>query len=255
MGAWSDNRKAKGSSGDRITSSSLPPPRPSMKDKNGVSQVECDIARGTNLLLALLASTLVLLVGAGDTERLVSLEALLLLGDLAGLLRSECCGEGKGLAGGLGLEVIGLSPNYITTRARYGSTYRGVALLGLLRVAGEDNQALLVRLQPLNVEVLALDRQVPPAVVDDDANTARLLAADAGLLELGKREATALAQLDVVAHGLATDSRAEDIKGANAKGSGLLFARNAAALLAPRLVKPGLDAALPVLAEMVVVED
>ena len=63
-----------------------------MKDKNGVSQVECDIARGTNLLLALLASTLVLLVGAGDTERLVSLEALLLLGDLAGLLRSESCG-------------------------------------------------------------------------------------------------------------------------------------------------------------------
>ena len=62
----------------------------------------------TNLLLALLAGTLVPLVGAGNTEGLEGLEALLLLGDLTGLLRSECCGEGKGLAGSLGLEVIGL---------------------------------------------------------------------------------------------------------------------------------------------------
>ena len=134
-------------------------------------------------------------------------------------------------------------------------TYSGVALLGLASLAGEDDQARLVRLQALHVKLLALLAQVPPAVVNGNADAERLLAADTSLLQLGEREAAALTELAVVAHGLAADSRAEDIKGANAKGSGLLFARDAAALLAPRLVKPGLDAALPVLAEMVVVED
>ena len=134
-------------------------------------------------------------------------------------------------------------------------TYSGVALLGLASLAWEDDQARLVRLQALHVELLALLAQVPPAVVNGNADAERLLAADTSLLQFGEREATALTELAVVAHGLAADSRAEDIKGANAKGSGLLFARDAAALLAARLVKPGLDAALPVLAEMVVVED
>ena len=92
-------------------------------------------------------------------------------------------------------------------------------------------------------------------MVNGNADAERLLAADTSLLQLSEREATALTELAVVAHGLAADSRAEDIEGANAKGSGLLFARDAAALLAARLIKPGLDAALPVLAEMVVVED
>ena len=136
-----------------------------------------------------------------------------------------------------------------------GFTHGRVTLLGLLRVAGEDNQSCLVGLKTLNVQSLALLAQVSPPVVNNDTNTTSLLLANTSLLQLGEGEATALTELAVVAHGLAADSRAEDIKGANAKGSGLLFARNAAALLAPRLVKPGLDAALPVLAEMVVVED
>lgn len=134
-------------------------------------------------------------------------------------------------------------------------THSGVALLGLLGVAGEDDQPRLVRLETLNVERLALLAQVSPPVVDDDADTTRLLLADTSLLELGEGEATALTDFPVVADGLRTDGGAEESEGTNAELSSLLLARVAAAELAARLVEPGADTALPVLAEVVGVED
>ena len=134
-------------------------------------------------------------------------------------------------------------------------TYGRVALLGLLRGAGEDNETRLVRLQTLNVDGLALLRQVSPPVVDDNADTTGSLAADTGLLQLGQGEATALPDLAVVADSLCTDSGAEEFEGADTKGSSLGLAGLAAAKLAAGLVEPGADTALPVLAEVVGVKD
>ena len=92
-------------------------------------------------------------------------------------------------------------------------------------------------------------------MVDDNADTTRLLLADTSLLELIQGEATALTELAVVADGLAADGGAEELKGADAKGCGLGLAGGAAAELAAGLVEPGADAALPVLPEVVGVED
>ena len=60
--------------------------------------------------------------------------------------------------------------------------YRRVALLGLLGIAGEDNQTRLVRLEALHVESLALLAQVPPSVIHDDTNSTGSLATDSGFL-------------------------------------------------------------------------
>lgn len=92
-------------------------------------------------------------------------------------------------------------------------------------------------------------------MIDDDAYPACLLAADACLLELGEREAAALAHFAVVAHGLAADGGPEELERAHAQRGGFRLARGAAAELAPGLVEPGLYPALPVLAEVVAVED
>ena len=135
------------------------------------------------------------------------------------------------------------------------STYSRVALLGLLNVAGEDDEARLVRLQALDVDGLALLAQVSPPVVVHDADTTRLLLADARLLELGESEATALADLAVVAHRLRADGGAEELERADAEPRGLGLARVAAAELAAGLVEPGVDTGLPVLAEVVGVKD
>lgn len=134
-------------------------------------------------------------------------------------------------------------------------THGRVALLGLLEVAGEDNEARLVCLETLNVERLALLAQVPPPVVNDDADTTSLLAADTSLLELGQGEPTTLTNLPVVSHGLAADCGAEEVERAHAQSSGLGLASLAAAELAPRLIEPGAHPLLPVLPEMVVVKD
>lgn len=92
-------------------------------------------------------------------------------------------------------------------------------------------------------------------MVDDDAEPARSLARHTGLLELGEGEAAALAQLGVVADGLATDGRAEGLEGADTEGSGLGDTGITPAQLAAGLVEPCADAALPVLAEVVTVKD
>ena len=135
------------------------------------------------------------------------------------------------------------------------STYRRVTLLGLLSVAGEDNEAGLVGLQTLNVKSLALLAQVSPSVVNNDTNSAGLLATDSSLLQLSKSETAAFPDLAVVTNGLSTDSGAEEVKRADTKASGLLLAGLATANLAAGLVKPCTNTDLPVLAEVVLVED
>lgn len=92
-------------------------------------------------------------------------------------------------------------------------------------------------------------------MVDDNANTSGLLAANASLLKLSQGEPSPLANLPVVADSLCTDSGAEEGEGADTKGRSLGLAGLAATELAAGLVEPGADAALPVLTEMVLVEN
>ena len=92
-------------------------------------------------------------------------------------------------------------------------------------------------------------------MVDDDADTTRLLLSNTSLLELAQGEATALTDFPVVAHSLGADGGAEEGQRADAELRGFRLAGLAAAELAPGLVEPGADSALPVLAEVVGVED
>ena len=70
-------------------------------------------------------------------------------------------------------------------------------------------------------------------------------------LELLKGETTTSTELGVVLDGGATDGRADQaIDGARGDTGGLLDTRDTSGLLATRLVQPGLNAGLPVLAEV-----
>ena len=203
------------------------------------------------LALALAASAPALLA-----ESTVSLEPTLLVGDTARSLVNIGFGDGEVGPGRGCRKLLALaapvSRKCTVTDRR---THSRVALLGLLRVTGEDNEASLVRLETLDVECLALLAQVPPPMVNNNANTAGLLAADTSLLELGQSEPTALANLPVVSYGLGADGGAEESEWAHAQSSGLGLASLAATELASRLVEPSAHPELPVLPEVVVVKD
>jgi hypothetical protein len=134
-------------------------------------------------------------------------------------------------------------------------THCRIALLGLASFAGEDDQAGLVCLQPLHVDLLALLAQIPPPVINHNSNTSGLLPSNTSLLELRKSKSTAFTNFAVVADGLSTDGGAEEVERADAKGSSLGLAGCPSAELAAGLVEPGAHTALPVLPEMVGGED
>ena len=134
-------------------------------------------------------------------------------------------------------------------------THRRVAFLGLASLAGEHNQTGLVCLQPLDVNLLALFTEISPSVVNNDSNTTSLLPSNTGLLELCEGKSTTLTNFAVVPDSLSTNSRAEKGERADAECGSFCFARGASAKLAPWLVEPGAHATLPILPEMVGVED
>lgn len=76
--------------------------------------------------------------------------------------------------------------------AKYYRTYRSVTLLGLAGLAGEDNEARAVLLQPVNVKLLTLLALAPPSVVDNDTESLGGLLLDTSELELRKSESSAL---------------------------------------------------------------
>jgi hypothetical protein len=92
-------------------------------------------------------------------------------------------------------------------------------------------------------------------VVDDDTNPQSCLGTDIGLLQFGKSETTALTDLGVVPYSLAPNGRAEGFKGAGTENSCLGTACSSAAELAAWLVEPGAYTTLPILSEVVFVED
>lgn len=134
-------------------------------------------------------------------------------------------------------------------------TYRGVTLLGFLGIAREDNQAGLVLLETLNIKSLAFLAQVSPSVINNDTDRASLLATNTSLLQFGKSETAAFPELAVVTNGLPTDSGAKEGERADTETSGLLLAGLAATELTTGLVEPCADTELPVLTEVVLVEN
>lgn len=179
------------------------------------------------------------LLGLRLAEGLEGIEVALLLGDFPGSLGDDGGWEREGEAGGGGSEVI----------------TGGVALLRLASLLGEDDQTVLVGRQALNVDGLSLYAQIPPAMVNDDTESLGLLAPNASLLQLAMCEATAFTDFGVVSHGLCADGGAEELEWLDAQCGRLGDTGSSAAELAPWLVKPCLDAPLPVLAEMIAVED
>ena len=160
---------------------------------------------------------------------------------------SSCC---------LGLEIITLeSRSDHQAASKHLNTYSGVALLRFGRLSGEDDQPGLVGFQSLDIESLSLLAQVSPPVVNNYANAACLFTVDTCLLQLSQSKPTTLANLAVVANSLATYSRAEQCKGADTELCCLNFAGVASAQLAAGLIEPGAHATLPILVEVVVVEN
>lgn len=105
----------------------------------------------------------------------------------------------------------------------------GLALLGGLGVAGEEDEALLVGLQALNVGLEGLLGEVLATGVDGDTDGARKLAGDVGLLQLSEGETTASTNTAVVLDGGAANDGAELVDGLGSDTGGLLLARVATA--------------------------
>lgn len=139
-------------------------------------------------------------VGAGEAEGAERVELLLLGRDGAGLL------EDRGALGD-GERLLDRAVDAVGVLVGVGR----VAGLDLARLAREDDEARLVGLEALDVELERLLGLVAAAVVDGDADREGLLGADAGLLELGLGEAAARTELAVVADRRGTDSRAEEL--------------------------------------------
>lgn len=128
----------------------------------------------------------------------------------------------------------------------------GLALLGVVGLAGEDDEALLVGLEAGNVGGERLLGKVLAAVVDGNTDGGGVVARDTGLLlarlsasanrhskssfgdaylELGQGEATALTHTAVVLDGRASHNRAEHVERARGDGSSLSLTRCASRLL------------------------
>ena len=92
-------------------------------------------------------------------------------------------------------------------------------------------------------------------MVDNDTKSQSSLGTDSSLLQFSESETTTLADLGVVSYSLATDGGAEGLEGAGTEKGSLGTACSSAAELAAWLVEPGAYTALPILSEVVFVED
>lgn len=92
-------------------------------------------------------------------------------------------------------------------------------------------------------------------MVNNNTDTTRLLLANTSLLQLGKGESPTLTNLAIVADSLGANGGAEEVERTDTESGSLDLASLATAELATWLVKPGADAGLPVLAEVILVEN
>ncbi|KAF0724285.1 hypothetical protein Ae201684P_003174 [Aphanomyces euteiches] len=120
-------------------------------------------------------------------------------------------------------------------------------------LAREQDQLGLVRLQALHIRLERFDRLVGAAVVDRDTNRQGLLARDTGFLQFVQGETTASAHFRAILDRRAVHGRAQETSSrTRGNGGSLSLASQAAGLLLRGLVKPRLDAVLPILMEVAV---
>lgn len=179
-------------------------------------------------LCALLAGTSVTGLGARFTELPVGVLGGLVVANRALLefddvLDGEAgLGAGNDILGALcGLDVLG----------------GGVTVLGLSVATGEENEALPVFLEALNVGLEALLREVLAARVDRDTDSAGKLARNTGGFQLNERETTAGPDAAVVLDGRASHNGAEEVDGARSNLRGLGNTSVASGLLLARLLR------------------
>jgi len=105
----------------------------------------------------------------------------------------------------------------------------------------DDDQVAEVGLEPGDVEVQRLLGLVASAMIDADADGARVLGAEAGRLDLLQGEALAEADLGGILLRRAVHHRSQLLQRRRGDGSGLGGTRQAAALFAAGLVQGQLD--------------
>jgi len=181
-------------------------------------------------------------IGTGNTKLAEGVSVLLASLDLA--LR-DTWGSGDDGEGGVGpddllggLEVLSC----------------GVALLGSLGLAREEDELASVLAEAGNVGLESLDGLVAASVVNRDADAEGEVLGDLGFLELCERETTASTNTAVVLDGWATDDGPQKVDRSWCDLSSLCETGISAAELASWLVEVSPNITLPILAEMVVRE-
>lgn len=119
----------------------------------------------------------------------------------------------------------------------------------------DDDETLTVSLDPLYIDLETFLGSVLPPVVDWDSDRPGLLLSDTSSLELLERETSSGSDLGVVLDGGASYSWSERLKRSKSQDSSLLGSVVTTTRLGSGLVEPNLDSSLPVLAEMIVVEN
>jgi len=110
-------------------------------------------------------------------------------------------------------------------------------------------------LETLNVDLETLLGSVAATVVDGDTERESLLATNTGSSELLLGESTTSTELHVVTLSRASNGGSEELSRAESSLDGLCLAMEAARVLLAGLIEPGLDTGLPILAEMIPVEN
>jgi len=177
------------------------------------------------------------LVGAGFPQRLIGGELGLILGDLTWRFSLDHFTK----------------RNDLLRRQLRGNVHLflgGITLMRLGKLLGEEDQFGSVLLQTLNVLLKRLDALVTATVVDGDANGPGEVLVESGSLDLLEGETATEPLFLIVLDGWASDDRSELGGGSGRHLGGERLSGVLSADLPRRLVEPRLDAVLPILLEM-----
>lgn len=114
-------------------------------------------------------------------------------------------------------------------------------------LARDDNQFILVLLQPLDIQFQALVAQIASPVIHCNAQFPRLLDVEARLLELFKGESSALADFDVVSQAGTADRGTQQGRWLGSETASTRFTGCSTTFFACWLIEPGPDSTLPIL--------
>jgi len=131
----------------------------------------------------------------------------------------------------------------------------GISLLRFAQFLREEDEFRLVLLETLNILLKRFNALVAPTVVDRDADRSGEILVETGGLDLLQGKAATETLLLVVFDGRAPNDGPEGGRGSGRHTRSLDLSGLGASDLPRRLVKPRLDAILPILLEMGVLND